>query len=130
MIPSNASTISGSADTACGFSILAMSGSAVPDWSMIWRTGAASSGPCTNDSAIMSARRPSAQRRSSASLLVRAGTLTRTPGTLSPLWSETRPPVSTVVRTRGPSIPVTSSTTRPSSTRIWVPGRTSPASPA
>ena len=35
-------------------------------------------------------------------LAVRAGTLTRTPGRLRPLWSETWPPVTTRVRTRGP----------------------------
>ena len=76
----------------------------------------------------MSARSASAQRRSSASLLVKAGTLTLTPGRLRPLWSETGPPTRTRVRTRSPCTAVTSSTTRPSSTSSRVPGRTSPAS--
>src|ERR1022692_1115319 len=62
--PSKASSTSGSAATACGFSIFAMSGSLAPISSMIARTGAASSGPCTKDNATMSARSSSAQRRS------------------------------------------------------------------
>jgi hypothetical protein len=129
MIPSNVATISSSAATAWGFSIFAISGRRTPISSMILRAGSASSGPCTNDRAIMSARNPSAQRRSSASLLVRAGTLTLTPGRLRPLWSETGPPTTTRVRTRGPCTAVTSSTRRPSSTSSVVPGRTSAASP-
>ncbi len=70
---------------AWGFSIFAISGSRTPASSMIRRAGTASSGPWTKDSAIMSACRPSAQRRSASSLAVRAGTLTLTPGRLRPL---------------------------------------------
>ena len=84
MIPSNASTISSSVSTACGFSIFAISGSRTPVSSMIFLGGSASAGPWTKDSAIMSARSRSAQRRSASSLLVSAGTLTWTPGRLSP----------------------------------------------
>src|SRR6185312_4997575 len=116
MIPSNAATTSSSAATAWGFSTFAISGKRTPISSMILRGGSASSGPCTKDKAIMSARSASAQRRSFASLLVKAGTLTLTPGRLRPLWSETGPPTRTRVRTRSPCTAVTSSTTRPSST--------------
>ncbi len=129
MRPSKASSTSGSASTACGFSILAMRGSRAPTSSMILRTGPASDGPRTKDSAIMSARRPSAHRRSCSSFVLSAGTARRAPGTFRPLWSDSSPPTSTRVRTRAPSTLVTSSTTRPSSTRIWSPVRTSPASP-
>jgi hypothetical protein len=52
---------------------------------MILRTGAASSGPCTNDRAIMSARKPTAQRRSCSSFVPSAGTLSLTLGTLRAL---------------------------------------------
>jgi hypothetical protein len=130
MIPSNASVTASSCATACGFSIFAMSGSQAPAAFMIARAGSASSGPCTNDSAIMSARSISAQRRSASSLAESAGTLTRTPGRLRPLWSDTRPPTATRVHTRSPCTRATSSTTRPSSTRICVPGPTSPGRPA
>jgi len=85
MIPSKAATISSSAATAWGFSTFAMSGKRTPISSMILRGASASSGPCTKDKAIMSARSSSAQHRSSASLLVKAGTLTLTPGRLRPL---------------------------------------------
>jgi hypothetical protein len=85
MIPSNAATTSRSAATAWGFSTFAMSGKRTPISFMIFRAGSASSGPCTKDKAIMSARSASAQRKSSASLLVKAGTLTLTPGRLRPL---------------------------------------------
>ena len=58
---------------ACGFSILAMTGIHSFSSSMIRRTSAASSPDRTNDSAIMSARRCSAQRRSSMSFSLIAG---------------------------------------------------------
>ena len=71
----------------------------------------------------MSARSRSAQRRSASSLPVSAGTLTWTPGRLSPLWSDTTPPVITLVRIRPSRTAWTSSTTRPSSTSTVSPGR-------
>jgi len=130
MIPSNAATISGSASTASGFSIFAMSGSCAPHSFMIARAASASVGRRTKDSAIMSAPRPIAQRRSAWSFWVSGGALTATPGRLMPLWSEIIPPTSTVVVTREPFTPVAWSMTRPSSIRRRSPGRTSPARPA
>ena len=85
MIPSNAATISGSAATASGFSIFAMSGSRVPHSVMMSRTASASAGLRTKDSAIMSTPTLSAQRRSASSFGVSAGALTATPGRLMPL---------------------------------------------
>src|SRR5664279_6508429 len=130
MKPSNASTISSRWSTACGFSILAMTGTRVPSSSMILATAAKSSADRTNDKAIRSApiRRP--QRRSSTSLSLIAGTDNAAPGTLMPLWSEIVPPSITMVTTRGPSTATTSRQTRPSSMRICKPGSTSPGSPA
>ena len=84
----------------------------------------------TNDSAIMSAGRCSAQRRSSASFSDIAGTLTATPGRLMPLWFDTGPPTVTRQTT---SVRVTSSATsaiRPSSISSWSPGFTSPGRPS
>ena len=129
MTASNASTISSSVSMACGFSIFAISGSRTQTSSMIRRAGPASAGPCTKDSAIMSARSRSAQRRSASSLAVSAGTLTCTPGRLSPLWSETTPPMTTRVRTRPSCTAGTFSTTRPSSTSTRVRGPHVPARP-
>jgi hypothetical protein len=130
MIPSKASTISGSTRTASGFSILAISGTPErPASFMIFRATMASSGLRTKDIATMSTPVASAQRRSSWSLAVSAGALTATPGRLMPLWSETRPPTTTRVRTRVPATPVTSTWTLPSSIRMRSPARTSSARP-
>ena len=95
---------------------------------MIAWTSAMSAGSRTNDSAIMSTRNDRAKRRSSRSLSLMLGALTRTPGRLMPLWFEIRPPSSTVSVTRTPSLASTRSFTRPSSMSTFEPGVTSVAS--
>jgi hypothetical protein len=100
--PSKASTISSRFSTACGFSSLASTGSRTPTSSMIRCTGSMSRRERTNDSAIMSARRVRAKRRSASSFSVSAGTLTATPGSDRPLLFETGPPSVTSSRTSGP----------------------------
>ena len=122
MIPSKASRISSRRSTACGFSILARTGSRAPSSSITACTVAMSAALRTNDSAMRSARRRMAQRRSSTSLSDMAGADTATPGRFRPLWSETRPPSMTSVTTRGPSTATTRNPTLPSSTRISSPG--------
>ena len=67
-------------------------GRRMPTSSMIAWTGSMSSAVRTNDSAIRSTPSRSAQRRSSMSFSVSAGTLTATPGRLMPLLSESMPP--------------------------------------
>ena len=84
----------------------------------------------TNDSAMKSALRCSAQRRSSTSLADNAGTDTATPGRFSPLLLLIGPATRTRVRTSVPSTSSTSTRTRPSSIRIWSPFSTSPGRPA
>ena len=91
MVPSKARTISARFSMACGFSILAMTGRCTPTSSMIARTSSTSAAERTNDSAMMSAVSFSAQRRSSLSFSLMAGTETATPGRLMPLLSLRRP---------------------------------------
>src|SRR6478752_2679280 len=74
---------------------------------------------------MMSAPMLRAQRRSSSSLSLIAGTDTATPGRLRPLLFETGPGTSTRVTTRGPSTAVTRTRTLPSSMRIGSPTRAS-----
>src|SRR5690606_15303857 len=129
MMPSNASTISTRFSTACGFSILAMTGTRRPSSSMIAWTSSMSAALRTKDSAMRSAPRRTAQRRSSLSLSDSAGTLTATPGRLRPLLFETGPGTSTRVTTRGPSTSRIRTATRPSSMRMRSPGLQSPGRP-
>ncbi len=75
MIPSKARTISSRLSTACGFSIFAMTGRRMPSSSMIRWTSSMSAALRTKESAIMSARRCRAQRRSASSFSESAGTL-------------------------------------------------------
>ena len=129
MIPSKAITISRRLATACGFSILAMTGTRVPNSSMIACTSTMSAALRTNDNAIMSAPSFMPNRRSSMSFSDRAGTLTATPGRLMPLLLDTTPPMTVSVMT---SVSVTStarSITLPSSMSNTSPGRTSPGRP-
>ena len=128
--PSNAATISSMHSMACGFSILAITGSHTRSSSITERTSAASSADRTNDNAIRSARRPRAQRRSSVSFSLMAGTLTATPGRLIPLLLLSVPPTSTRVTTSVSETVTAVRATRPSSMRIRSPGRTSPGSPS
>ena len=102
----------------------------IPSSSMMRCTSMTSAADRTNDSAIMSHPTRSAQRKSSTSFSDRAGTLTATPGRLSPLLLEIVPPSTTRVTTRGPSTAVTSRATLPSSIKMRSPGSQSPGSPA
>ena len=83
--PSKASMTSSRFSTACGFSILAMSGRRMSSSRMTSRTSSASLADRTNDSAMKSTPWRSAQRRSSTSLSLIAGTLTCTPGQVDAL---------------------------------------------
>ncbi len=99
MIPSKAWMISSRLSTACGFSILAITGTRRPTSSMILCTSATSTALRTKDSATRSTPIRRAKRRSSSSFSDRAGTLTAIPGRLRPLWLEIAPPTSTRVIT-------------------------------
>ena len=99
MNASNASMISSRLATACGFSILAMTGTRRPSSSITLCTSSMSLALRTNDKAIMSTPCRSAQRRSSVSFSLIAGTLTATPGRLMPLLLLTGPPTTTSVIT-------------------------------
>ncbi len=129
MIASKARTISSMASTACGFSILAMTGTRMPTSSMTACTSLTSAALRTKDSATMSTPRRSANRRSSLSFSDRAGTLTAAPGRLMPLLFESTPPSTTTVLTRGPSTLTTSRAMTPSLIRTGSPGLTSPGRP-
>ena len=100
--------ISSRLSTACGFSILAMTGIVQPSSAMISCTRSMSVALRTNDSAMMSAPRRSPQRRSASSFSDSAGTLTATPGRLMPLLFETGPPTMTRRDHAVPSISTTS----------------------
>ena len=101
---------------ACGFSILAMTGSITPSSRMTRRTSSTSAALRTKLSAMKSTVRWRAKRRSSMSFSDIAGTDTATPGRLMPLWLLTLPPTSTSVTTSVPSLTsVTRSRTLPSS---------------
>ena len=122
MKPSNAAMISSRFSIACGFSILAMTGSITPSSRMIRRTSSASAALRTKLSAMKSTVRCSANRRSSMSFSDSAGTDTATPGRLMPLLLLTLPPTSTSQTTSVPSLTsVTRSRTLPSSIRIGSP---------
>ena len=89
MMPSKVETMSKRFSTAWGFSILAMTGMRTPTSSMISWTSLMSSASRTKDRAMRSAPILRAQRRSSRSFSLRAGTETATPGRLMPLLLET-----------------------------------------
>ena len=129
MMPSNLSMMSWRLSTACGFSILAMTGSFSPSSSMISCTRRMSSPERTKDSAMMSTPVRRAQRRSFSSFSVSAGTETAALGMLMPLWSETFPPITTRVVTVVAETSVASRRTLPSSISSRSPGRTSPGRP-
>ena len=95
MNPSKALITSSRLSMACGFSILAITGSSTPSSCMTLRTSSTSRAERTKDSAMKSTVRCSPQRRSSMSFSDMAGTLTATPGRLMPLLSLIRPPVTT-----------------------------------
>ena len=114
---------------AWGFSILAMTGSWHPSSVITWRTCSTSAAVRTNDRATMSTPSLSAQCRSSTSFDDMAGTLTRTPGRLIPLWSLSAPAISTQHSTSVPSTSTTRSRTLPSSRSTTSPGPTSPGNP-
>ena len=128
--PSKARMISSRFSTACGFSILAMTGSRSPSSSMIACTSRMSSAVRTNDSAIMSTRIRSAQRRSALSFSDIAGTDTATPGRLMPLLFDSVPPSSTWHTTSVSVTDVAISAILPSSMRMRSPALTSPGRPS
>ena len=130
MNASNALITSSRLSMACGFSILAMTGSITPSSRMMSRTISTSLPDRTNDRATKSTVRCSANRRSSMSFSDSAGTLTATPGRLMPLLLLTGPPTTTSVTTSLPRTSLTRSRILPSSIRIGSPGLTSPGSPS
>ena len=109
MIPSKAEMMESRLATACGFSILASTGTRVPISDMISRT-------LDTSSPVRTAQRhdvESGQQRPPqvGRVLVRQRRHThRHPGRFSPLWSDTTPPSTTSVCTSAPS---TSNTRRP-----------------
>ena len=131
MKPSKASTISSRLSTACGFSILAMTGSVhallVHDLVHVVDVGGGAH----------EGQRDEVDRRSAAPSAGRPcpsptapGTLTATPGRLMPLWLETVPPTID----RGGDVGAVDldrpgAATLPSSIRIGSPAVTSPGSP-
>ncbi len=129
MKPSKASITSSRFSIACGFSILAITGTSIPTSRITVRTSSTSAALRTKLSATKSTLRLNAKRRSSSSFSESAGTETATPGRLMPLWLLTVPPTSTSVST---SVSVTARTRRrtlPSSIRIGSPFDTSPGRP-
>ena len=127
--PSKDSTIPSIASRACGFSILAMTGTRRPSSSITLCTSSTSEALRTKLSAMKSTPIRRAQRRSSTSLSDSAGTDTATPGRLMPLLSLTLPPTTTVVCTSCPSTESTTRRTLPSSIRIGSPACTSSGRP-
>ena len=127
MIASNASTIASRLSMASGFSSLAMTGTRRPTRSMISWTSSTSAGERTNDSAIRSTPRRSANSRSSMSFSDSAGAETLMPGRDMPLLLLTLPPSVTEQTTSLPSMCSTTRLTLPSSTRTRSPGLASSA---
>ena len=95
MKASNAAMISSRFSTACGFSILAITGRVSPSSAMTSRTRVTSEALRTKDSAIRSKLLRRAKRKSSSSFSESAGTLTATPGRLMPLlpWRSASRPI-------------------------------------
>ena len=104
---SDTTTISSSRSTVAGFSSLDMISARLP---MISRASSTSSGRCTKLSATQSAPSSSARSRSRRSLAVSAVMGSTTPGTLTPLRSDRRPPTATRVSAK--SAPQRSTTRR------------------
>ena len=109
MIPSAASMISSALAAACGFSILAISGTSAPRSARCSRTGSRSSRRRTNESAKKSSSISRPASISAMSSALTAGSETVTLGRLRPWREATLPPTSTLVTT-SPSM--TSSTRR------------------
>ena len=124
---SAARTISSARCTACGFSILATSGSRV--WP---RTNSTSSARRTNDSATRSTPIFSPVRRCSRSSSGTAGSVAASPGMLRPWREATAPPISTTVSISPDSgrVVVTRSRTEPSARYMISSGPTASASPS
>ena len=128
-MPSKASMISFKLSTACGFSILAITGMRRPSWSIILCTSFMSAALLTNESAIMSTPCFNAHRKSEMSFSESAGTLTATPGRFIPLLSLTVPASVTRVTTESELTSTTSKPTLPSSMRMRSPTLQSPGKP-
>ncbi len=118
--------ISSAASTACGFSILAISGSRV-----CLRTVLTSSAVRTNDSATRSTPIDSPNLSSSRSSSGTAGSPRVLPGMLSPWREATAPPTATIVSTSHSSVRtrLTRSRIAPSARYITSSGSTASASP-
>ncbi len=112
MMASDTATMASSASSAAGFSSFDRTAARLP---MISRACVTSSGRCTNDSATQSAPISSAKSRSRKSFSVSAGIGSTTSGTLTPLRSDSTPPVTTRVRMDLPSLPNTARRSLPSS---------------
>ena len=126
MIPLHASRISSRRSTACGRSILAISGS--PGTPGAPRPPA-SLARCLPPSARSSARRGRRRaerrtRRSASSFVVNADAGSATPGALMPLCSARAPPYTTTDEISPPPAFSTRSSIRPSSSSRRSPGRT------
>ncbi|SLH97934.1 Uncharacterised protein [Mycobacteroides abscessus subsp. abscessus] len=128
MIASKASTMASRLSMASGFSSLPITGTRRPTLSITSCTSSTSAGERTNDSAMKSTPRSSANSRSSMSLSDSAGTETSMPGSDTPLLLDTGPPSVTRHTTSLPSTRVTVSPTLPSSTSSRSPGLASWAS--
>ena len=130
MMPSKASMISSRLSTACGFSILAMTGSRTPSSSMISWTSSMSSALRTNDSAMKSA--PRSQRPAQVLLVLvgQRGHAHRDAGQVDALVVRDGPPPTTTSVTTSVSVASTAAgATLPSSMRMRSPALTSPGSP-
>ena len=122
------STIASRLSIASGFSSFAITGTRRPTRSITAWTSSMSAADRTNDSAMRSTPRRSANSRSAMSLSDRAGTDTFIPGSDTPLLLLTGPPSVTRHTTSLPSTSVTTSPILPSSTSNRSPGVASSAS--
>mmetsp|Transcript_21396 Transcript_21396/g.82962 ORF Transcript_21396/g.82962 Transcript_21396/m.82962 type:complete len:253 (-) Transcript_21396:321-1079(-) len=113
------SAMASSCSIAEGFSSLATMAARLP---INARASATSSGRCTNDSAIQSAPRSSARARSRRSFAVSALMGSSTPGTLTPLRSDSLPPTTTRVSAKSAPQRSTISRSLPSSSSSSAPG--------
>ena len=114
MIPSAASMISSPFAAACGFSILAISGTSASRCARCSRTGSRSSRRRTNERAKKSSPISSPASISEMSSALTAGRETVTFGRLSPWREATLPPTSTFVTTSWSEISSTRRRTAPS----------------
>ncbi len=118
MMASDASTIASRRSSAAGFSSLASKPARSP---INARASCKSSGRCTKDSATQSTPSCSAKSRSRLSFSVSAGIGNTASGTLTPLRSDSAPPLTTRVRMRAPSFSITSRRNLPSSSNSACP---------